>query len=214
MELQRHNQGMAEEKRCFNQSTSGFEEDGSACEKCPRKVPKAQLRAAPKPLRTQWKSKMVGERGFEPPAPASRRQCSTRLSYSPTEAGPAARKRTGTGSRGSIGTGSEQFKRRSPAAAIYFVGRCGSGAAASGCGDLEADRKPDEEQGRSDRDGERGRRGAAAAAKAGERLLPLKPGRAGDEPFAMTAIDFVAIGASDEGEADADQQGRLGERRQ
>ena len=32
---------------------------------------------------------MVGERGFEPPAPASRRQCSTRLSYSPTE--PAVR---------------------------------------------------------------------------------------------------------------------------
>jgi hypothetical protein len=28
--------------------------------------------------------KLVGERGFEPPAPASRRQCSTRLSYSPT----------------------------------------------------------------------------------------------------------------------------------
>ena len=27
---------------------------------------------------------MVGKRGFEPPAPASRRQCSTRLSYSPT----------------------------------------------------------------------------------------------------------------------------------
>jgi nicotinamide mononucleotide transporter len=31
---------------------------------------------------------MVGERGFEPPAPASRRQCSTRLSYSPTECDP------------------------------------------------------------------------------------------------------------------------------
>jgi hypothetical protein len=30
---------------------------------------------------------VVGERGFEPPAPASRRQCSTRLSYSPTESG-------------------------------------------------------------------------------------------------------------------------------
>jgi hypothetical protein len=29
--------------------------------------------------------RLVGERGFEPPAPASRRQCSTRLSYSPTE---------------------------------------------------------------------------------------------------------------------------------
>src|ERR1044072_3585522 len=28
---------------------------------------------------------VVGKRGFEPPAPASRRQCSTRLSYSPTE---------------------------------------------------------------------------------------------------------------------------------
>ena len=27
---------------------------------------------------------VVGERGFEPPAPASRTQCSTRLSYSPT----------------------------------------------------------------------------------------------------------------------------------
>jgi hypothetical protein len=35
--------------------------------------------------------KMVGERGFEPPAPASRRQCSTRLSYSPT--GPDAQER-------------------------------------------------------------------------------------------------------------------------
>ena len=28
---------------------------------------------------------MVGVRGFEPPAPASRRQCSTRLSYTPTQ---------------------------------------------------------------------------------------------------------------------------------
>ena len=28
--------------------------------------------------------KMVGVSGFEPPAPASRRQCSTRLSYTPT----------------------------------------------------------------------------------------------------------------------------------
>ena len=34
------------------------------------------------------KQTMVGERGFEPPAPASRRQCSTRLSYSPTGTGP------------------------------------------------------------------------------------------------------------------------------
>ena len=29
---------------------------------------------------------LVGVRGFEPPAPASRRQCSTRLSYTPTVA--------------------------------------------------------------------------------------------------------------------------------
>ncbi len=28
---------------------------------------------------------LVGVRGFEPPAPASRRQCSTRLSYTPTK---------------------------------------------------------------------------------------------------------------------------------
>ncbi len=27
---------------------------------------------------------MVGVRGFEPPAPASRRRCSTKLSYTPT----------------------------------------------------------------------------------------------------------------------------------
>jgi hypothetical protein len=27
--------------------------------------------------------KLVGVRGFEPPAPASRKQCSTRLSYTP-----------------------------------------------------------------------------------------------------------------------------------
>jgi hypothetical protein len=29
---------------------------------------------------------LVGVRGFEPPAPASRTQCSTRLSYTPAEA--------------------------------------------------------------------------------------------------------------------------------
>src|SRR5688572_23519756 len=31
-----------------------------------------------------WRGEMVGVRGFEPPAPASRTQCSTRLSYTPT----------------------------------------------------------------------------------------------------------------------------------
>ena len=31
-------------------------------------------------------AELVGVRGFEPPAPASRTQCSTRLSYTPTEA--------------------------------------------------------------------------------------------------------------------------------
>src|SRR4051812_15517554 len=31
-----------------------------------------------------FSEKMVGVRGFEPPAPASRTQCSTRLSYTPT----------------------------------------------------------------------------------------------------------------------------------
>ena len=42
---------------------------------------------------------MVGERGFEPPAPASRRQCSTRLSYSPTDSGIAC---NAAGQAGSI----------------------------------------------------------------------------------------------------------------
>ena len=31
-------------------------------------------------------NRLVGVRGFEPPAPASRTQCSTRLSYTPAEA--------------------------------------------------------------------------------------------------------------------------------
>src|SRR5258708_3502107 len=34
---------------------------------------------------TMWKRKLVGERGFEPPAPTSRTWCSTRLSYSPQQ---------------------------------------------------------------------------------------------------------------------------------
>ena len=38
----------------------------------------------PPPAAQSMKEMNVGERGFEPPAPASRRQCSTRLSYSPT----------------------------------------------------------------------------------------------------------------------------------
>src|SRR5580658_6645375 len=40
-------------------------------------------------LRRAWRpwllAGLVGGRGFEPPAPASRTQCSTRLSYTPTE---------------------------------------------------------------------------------------------------------------------------------
>ena len=32
--------------------------------------------------------RLVGERGFEPPTPWSRTRCSTRLSHSPTYAGP------------------------------------------------------------------------------------------------------------------------------
>src|SRR5580765_8282660 len=34
---------------------------------------------------TLWKGRLVGERGFEPPAPTSRTWCSTRLSYSPPQ---------------------------------------------------------------------------------------------------------------------------------
>ena len=42
---------------------------------------------------------MVGVRGFEPPAPASRRQCSTRLSYTPTENNKVPRFLKGPGDR-------------------------------------------------------------------------------------------------------------------
>ena len=42
---------------------------------------------------------MVGVRGFEPPAPASRRQCSTRLSYTPTENNKVPRLLKGPGDR-------------------------------------------------------------------------------------------------------------------
>ena len=37
-------------------------------------------------FRSQAIDSMVGVRGFEPPAPASRKQCSTRLSYTPPTA--------------------------------------------------------------------------------------------------------------------------------
>ena len=33
--------------------------------------------------RSEYGGELVGVRGFEPPAPASRKQCSTRLSYTP-----------------------------------------------------------------------------------------------------------------------------------
>ncbi len=50
-------------------------------------------------LQVAWTCKrgamLVGERGFEPPAPASRRQCSTRLSYSPTDHRPPERGKAG-----------------------------------------------------------------------------------------------------------------------
>ncbi len=32
-----------------------------------------------------WKATLVGVRGFEPPTPASRKQCSTKLSYTPND---------------------------------------------------------------------------------------------------------------------------------
>ena len=44
------------------------------------------IAAATREVMTRARAMLVGERGFEPPAPASRRQCSTRLSYSPTGA--------------------------------------------------------------------------------------------------------------------------------
>jgi thymidylate synthase len=54
---------------------------------------------------------MVGERGFEPPAPASRRQCSTRLSYSPTDHPP-------------LKQGARQERAYSQASAGWQAGNC------------------------------------------------------------------------------------------
>jgi hypothetical protein len=66
------------------------------------------------------KRKMVGERGFEPPAPASRRQCSTRLSYSPTDAEVGA---VPTRQAVPIEAGFPAFKRKDEAKDIYRANR-------------------------------------------------------------------------------------------
>ena len=52
--------------------------------RCSSQVPKLPPRTPTKRLIYNGNYKLVGERGFEPPAPASRRQCSTKLSYTPT----------------------------------------------------------------------------------------------------------------------------------
>ena len=56
--------------------------------------------------------KMVGERGFEPPAPASRRQCSTRLSYSPDRGGGIVAARPGVKRCSSAADDSAHFVER------------------------------------------------------------------------------------------------------
>ena len=62
---------------------------------------------------------LVGERGFEPPAPASRRQCSTRLSYSPTGSPPVSRRRGRARVYGlNVGVASAQSRRIGPALSL------------------------------------------------------------------------------------------------
>src|SRR5205085_504940 len=51
-------------------------------------VPSPQVTPA-----SRWPVEMVGVTGFEPAAPASRTQCSTRLSYTPYKAGQRVRAR-------------------------------------------------------------------------------------------------------------------------
>src|SRR5687768_7498022 len=72
---------------------------------------------------------LVGERGFEPPAPASRRQCSTRLSYSPTDQSEPGLNRAGGGRGGSIEAAFGKFKRREgpPSALFRLSGRASVG---------------------------------------------------------------------------------------
>ena len=56
---------------------------------CPKSGGKGMLLISDEKKPTDWLAfwlgNLVGVRGFEPPAPASRRQCSTRLSYTPTK---------------------------------------------------------------------------------------------------------------------------------
>ena len=66
---------------------------------------------------------MVGERGFEPPAPASRRQCSTRLSYSPTDTRGPMRGRRGRASIGRGRSGVQAALRRDAADRVAASGR-------------------------------------------------------------------------------------------
>ena len=66
-------------------------------------------------------AKLVGERGFEPPAPASRRQCSTRLSYSPTDTrGPRSR----PAGPGVYREGAGRVQAASPAHAVSSAASC------------------------------------------------------------------------------------------
>ena len=74
---------------------------------------------------------MVGVRGFEPPAPASRTQCSTRLSYTPTEGRRIAAVRirgkalnapfaVRGGITGSVGAGEGVFTEKGPGSTCFL----------------------------------------------------------------------------------------------
>ena len=64
----------------------------SAKQRAQATISASHVQPAPAGVGVPDLAKLVGERGFEPPAPASRRQCSTRLSYSPTVSVPLGQK--------------------------------------------------------------------------------------------------------------------------
>ena len=127
-----------------------------------------------------------GREDFEPPAPASRRQCSTRLSYSPTDAR-GLRENPGRRGRASIGRGQGECKRAARCAWI--------------CWQHRRPRQRDQRTRQRQRDAQRERRDAAASRAAAS--VVAGPATS----FSIRrAIETIAIAAGDEGEADQHDQ--------
>jgi hypothetical protein len=111
---------------CLNQAES---------RRCKQKISPRPAFASLTSFLAKCLERLVGVRGFEPPAPASRTQCSTRLSYTPAECGHiAARPRVSK----LCGRGASTSSH--PARRAFLHTRSGIGA--YGLGDVQALVKP------------------------------------------------------------------------